>query len=73
MRFRSPGPRLPAPLGDMLVFAATVAGFLVLWRLSGSPIDCSALAGAVGCAVGLGWLDSYRRARGGTPPRAASA
>jgi hypothetical protein len=42
MRFRSPGPRLPAPLGDMLVFATTVAGFLALWRLSGSPWRCPA-------------------------------
>ena len=73
MRFRSPGSRLPIPLGDMLVFAATVAGFLILWRLSGNPIDCSALAGGVGCAVGLGWLESYRRARAGTPARTTPA
>ncbi len=63
MRFRPVSSRLPAPLGDMLLFALTVGGFLLAWRLTDGPVTCSALAGAVGCAVGLGWWDNYRRER----------
>lgn len=55
--------RLPAPLGDMLLFVATVAGFLILWRVSGNAVDCVGFVAALGCAVGAGWHDSYRRAR----------
>jgi hypothetical protein len=47
----------------MLLFVVTVGAYLGLWRVAGNPVDCTAWAGAVGCAVGLGWLDTYRRAR----------
>jgi UDP-N-acetylmuramyl pentapeptide phosphotransferase/UDP-N-acetylglucosamine-1-phosphate transferase len=63
MRLRLIGSRLPAPAGDIVLFAVTVAGFLALWRLSGSPVDCGALLAAIGCAVALGWWDNYRRAK----------
>ncbi len=63
MRLRLIDSRLPAPAGDVLLFAVTVGGFLGLWRLSGNAVDCAALFAAVGCAVGLGWWDNYQRAR----------
>lgn len=69
MRFRSIGSRLPAPVGDILLFTLTVALYLTLWRLAGRPVDCTALAGAAGCAVALGWWDHYRHER----DRAATA
>lgn len=61
---------LPAPLGDVLLFAATLGGFLALWRLAGNAVGCAALAAAAGCAVGLGWWDAYRRARRAAAPPA---
>ncbi len=63
MRLRLSKSRLPSPLGDILLFAFTVGAILLSWRLTGDPITCTAWAGAVGAAVGLGWWDSYRRDR----------
>ena len=75
MRPRLTDSPLPVPLRDMLLFATTAGGFLLLWRVSGNAVDCNAWAGAVGCAVGLGWWDNYRRdrERAGAAARSSSA
>ena len=73
MRARMIDSRLPVPLRDMLLFAITAGGFLLLWRVSGNAGDCNAWAGAGGCAVGLGWWDNYRRDRARAAARPSSA
>ncbi len=63
MRLRLTPSRLPSPLGDILLFAFTMGGVLLSWRLTNDAVTCAAWAGAVGAAVGLGWWDNHRRDR----------
>jgi hypothetical protein len=67
MRTLAVGSRLPAPLGEVLIFAITVAATVGAWRVFQGPVTCEAWVNALWLGVALGWVDSYRRARARAP------